>query len=97
MLGHSRLARLLSVVLVEEDLADAQALGCHLEVLIVSDGPRRLSGEAHDGTGPLLLAWDSVRRETRSRVGRRNVVIHEVAHKLDMLADVLATLRDTVL
>jgi len=56
---------------------------------LVSDGPRRLSGEAHDGTGPLLLAWDSVRRETRSRVGRRNVVIHEVAHKLDMLDGVI--------
>lgn len=55
---------------------------------LVSDEPRHLSGEAHDGHGPLLLAWDAVRRETRHR-RRRNVVIHEVAHKLDMLDGVL--------
>jgi len=52
---------------------------------IMSTGTRRLSGEAHDNEGPLLLSWDSVRRETRYGRGRRNVVIHEVAHKIDML------------
>jgi len=56
---------------------------------IMYDGERTLSGEAHDDHGPLLLAWDAVRRETRYRRGRRNVVIHEVAHKLDMLDGVI--------
>ena len=56
---------------------------------MVSEGPRRMTGEAHDGRGPLLLSWDSVRRETRFRRGRRNVVVHEVAHKLDMLDGVI--------
>lgn len=54
-----------------------------------SDAPQHLDGQAHDGHGPLLLAWDSVQRETRHRRTRRNVVIHEVAHKLDMLDGVL--------
>ena len=56
---------------------------------VMSEGPRWLAGEAHDEEGPLLLAWDSVRRETRYRRGRRNVVIHEVAHKIDMLDGVI--------
>jgi Mlc titration factor MtfA (ptsG expression regulator) len=56
---------------------------------MLTDEPRELSGEAHDGRGPLLLSWSAVRRETKSRRGRRNVVIHEVAHKLDMVDGVI--------
>ena len=56
---------------------------------LLTDEPRELSGEAHDGRGPLLLSWSAVRRETKSRRGRRNVVIHEVAHKLDMIDGVI--------
>ena len=56
---------------------------------MMSDSTRYLTGEAHDNRGPLLLSWSSVNRETRSRRTRRNVVIHEVAHKLDMIDGVI--------
>jgi Mlc titration factor MtfA (ptsG expression regulator) len=56
---------------------------------LMSDAPRHLAGEAHSAHGPVLLAWDAVRYETRHPRRRRNVVIHELAHKLDMLGGVL--------
>ncbi|MCP1726770.1 Mlc titration factor MtfA (ptsG expression regulator) [Natronospira proteinivora] len=43
-----------------------------------------LSGEAW-GQGPVILSWEDV-QATDSQSGY-NVVIHELAHKLDMLAD----------
>jgi Mlc titration factor MtfA (ptsG expression regulator) len=44
-----------------------------------------LLGQAHDGRGPVLLAWDEVRRAARHPGRGENVVFHEFAHKLDML------------
>jgi MtfA peptidase len=35
--------------------------------------------------GPLILSWDDVERDMRGIQSGRNVVIHEIAHKLDML------------
>jgi Mlc titration factor MtfA (ptsG expression regulator) len=35
--------------------------------------------------GPVLLAWDSVERLTRTPRARHNVIIHEFAHALDFL------------
>jgi Mlc titration factor MtfA (ptsG expression regulator) len=35
--------------------------------------------------GPVVLAWDSVRHGTENPEDGRNVVLHEFAHKLDML------------
>ena len=52
---------------------------------LLDDSPISLAGEAHDRHGPVLLAWDVVRRETRRAGTGRNVVIHEFADKLDML------------
>jgi MtfA peptidase len=50
----------------------------------VARGSVPLLGEAHMG-GPVILAWDEVRRGAyRPRRGV-NVVYHEFAHKLDML------------
>lgn len=49
---------------------------------VVHRGHRPLSGEAWS-EGPVILAWDAVER-TGSPAGH-NVVIHEMAHKLDML------------
>ena len=51
---------------------------------LLTDEPVYLLGEAHH-QGPLLLAWDAVRRETRRFGNGLNVVVHEVTHKLDML------------
>ena len=51
---------------------------------VMTDEPVHLLGEAHH-RGPVLLAWDAVRRDTRRWGHGMNVVIHELAHKLDML------------
>ena len=48
-----------------------------------SDDP--IDGEAHDGTGPVMVNWSSARREAASVRFGRDVVLHEFAHKLDML------------
>lgn len=50
----------------------------------MTDEPIDLDGEAHDRQGPLIVAWDVVRRDTQHRGNGRNVVVHEFAHKLDM-------------
>ena len=42
-------------------------------------------GEAHDGRGPVLLAWDQAEQSARHPGSGNNVVYHEFAHKLDML------------
>jgi Mlc titration factor MtfA (ptsG expression regulator) len=52
---------------------------------VVTEEPLDLLGEAHQHRGPVLLAWDTVSREARHGGTGRNVVIHEFAHKLDML------------
>ena len=55
---------------------------------VVHSGPSELSGEAwlH---GPVILSWQAIREAgVHSRHGHAyNVVIHELAHKLDMLRD----------
>jgi Mlc titration factor MtfA (ptsG expression regulator) len=43
-----------------------------------------LDGEAWSH-GPLILSWDDIERDLRQTTSGRNVVIHEIAHKLDML------------
>lgn len=55
------------------------------------DGRPRIVGQgtdvlglAHMG-GPLVLAWDSVLEGSRNSKDGRNLVIHEVAHKIDFL------------
>jgi hypothetical protein len=41
-------------------------------------------GEAHH-IGPMILAWDAVRAGAANAADGRNVVIHELAHKIDDL------------
>ncbi len=61
---------------VERDVED--------ELGLVHRERRTLSGESW-GRGPVILSWDDVEQDSfRLRPGR-NVVIHEFAHKLDML------------
>jgi len=55
------------------------------------DGRPRIVGErtevlgvAHRG-GPVVLAWDSVLRGAKDAADGNNVVIHEMAHKIDFL------------
>jgi hypothetical protein len=52
---------------------------------VVTDGPQAILGQAHDRRGPLLIAWDAARTDARHPGRGHNVVLHEFAHKLDML------------
>jgi Mlc titration factor MtfA (ptsG expression regulator) len=51
----------------------------------VSEDAGPLLGEAHDGRGAVLVAWDSAQASAREPGRGRNVVFHEFAHKIDML------------
>ena len=51
---------------------------------VVTEGDRVLSGEAWH-IGPLVLSWAAVERDLARPWDGSNVVIHEIAHKLDML------------
>lgn len=61
---------------VNRDITDADGL--------VHNENHGLSGESWD-RGPLILSWEDVERESYSLQPGHNVVIHEFAHKLDML------------
>ncbi len=47
-------------------------------------GPVPILGAAHYN-GPLILVWDSIKREVRHPEKGHNVIFHEFAHKLDMM------------
>jgi Mlc titration factor MtfA (ptsG expression regulator) len=51
----------------------------------VTDDPLPVLGLAQGGRGPVVLAWDQVLAGARRTVRGHNVVLHEFAHKLDML------------
>ena len=50
---------------------------------VVADGPRRVLGHALSRRGPVVLAWDAVRRDLSDPNRGQNVVLHEMAHKID--------------
>jgi Mlc titration factor MtfA (ptsG expression regulator) len=56
---------------------------------MLDTGERPLLGEAHHDRGPILLAWDQARFGARHRGHGHNVVLHEFAHKMDMLDGVV--------
>lgn len=51
---------------------------------VVSEGHDELIGEAWE-RGPLILSWADIRTDIESPHAGLNVVIHEIAHKIDML------------
>jgi MtfA peptidase len=51
---------------------------------VVHHQERVLIGESWS-RGPLILSWEDVERDSQGKQSGRNVVIHEIAHKLDML------------
>ncbi|MEC4747479.1 M90 family metallopeptidase [Methylomicrobium sp. Wu6] len=51
---------------------------------VVHHQERSLSGESWS-RGPLIVSWDDIEQDLRETRSVRNVVIHEIAHKLDML------------
>jgi Mlc titration factor MtfA (ptsG expression regulator) len=52
---------------------------------VLMDSPGVVDGEAHHADGPVMLVWASARREAANPRLGRDVVLHEFAHKLDML------------
>lgn len=50
-----------------------------------TDAPLTVIGQTHDRRGPVLIAWDAARIGARHPERGYNVVLHEFAHKLDML------------
>ncbi len=51
----------------------------------VTDGPLPILGEAHERRGPVLIAWDQAHADASDPGRGQNVVLHEFAHKLDMV------------
>lgn len=51
---------------------------------LVGEDHRVLSGEAH-GAGGIVLSWEDVAEDIAFDNDGSNVIIHEIAHKLDML------------
>ena len=50
---------------------------------LVQEWHETLAGSAMDASGPVVLSWEDV-NESTDFWSRRNVVIHEFAHKIDM-------------
>ncbi|KUJ72557.1 zinc-dependent peptidase [Thiomicrospira sp. WB1] len=53
------------------------------EAGVVTDQPGWLEGEAWLD-GPLVLDWRTIEQETSTTHPHRSVIVHEIAHKLDM-------------
>jgi MtfA peptidase len=56
---------------------------------LMTDAPTTVIGQAHGRRGPVIIAWDSARAGARHPERGQNVVLHEFAHKLDMLDDMI--------
>jgi MtfA peptidase len=51
----------------------------------VGEGEKAVLGVAHGRGGPVVLAWDSVLSGARNAKDGQNLVLHEIAHKIDFL------------
>lgn len=51
----------------------------------VDGSPGPVDGEAHHRDGPVMVNWGAFRREAANPRLGRDVVLHELAHKIDML------------
>lgn len=51
----------------------------------VVEGDKAVLGVAHARRGPVVLAWDSVLHGAANTKDGNNLVIHEIAHKIDFL------------
>lgn len=52
---------------------------------VVTEGPDELAGEAWE-RGPLILSWEDIATDLAAPHEGFNLVVHEIAHKLDMLS-----------
>jgi Mlc titration factor MtfA (ptsG expression regulator) len=56
---------------------------------LMTDAPLSVIGQAHARRGPVIVAWDAARAGARHPERGHDVVLHEFAHKLDMLDDLI--------
>ena len=61
---------------ISRDERDAAGIVHHQEQALIGESWSR---------GPLIVSWDDVERDMQGKQSGRNVVIHEIAHKLDVL------------
>ena len=54
-----------------------------------TDEPLAIHGLAQDRRGPIVIAWDEAAASARHPERGHNVVIHEFAHKIDMLDGII--------
>ena len=62
--------------LISRDERDAAGVVHHQEQALIGESWSR---------GPLILSWDDIEKDMQGQSSGRNVVIHEIAHKLDVL------------
>jgi Mlc titration factor MtfA (ptsG expression regulator) len=89
------LASILLLGLRHEYYRNVQSILVYPNTFKVPNQQLRAGGIVHEGSsavlglaslqGPIVLAWDAVSSGNRNAEDGRNVVIHEFAHKLDML------------
>ena len=83
-----------------DDYRDVQSIVVHPTTMLFPEarpgpagtmmkGPFPLVGLAQHQRGPVLIAWDAARANARHPERGHDVVLHEFAHKLDMLDDVV--------
>jgi Mlc titration factor MtfA (ptsG expression regulator) len=77
--------RLVSGIVVHASTVQMSGVRPGLVPGTVTDEPMPVLGLAQGGRGPVVLAWDQVVADAQPGARGHNVVLHEFAHKLDML------------
>lgn len=82
-LDHDLYQRVESILVYPSTVYSPERHGSGLGEL--AEGETAVLGQAHY-RGPIILAWDAVKRGAYDPRDGHNVVFHEFAHKLDMLS-----------
>lgn len=77
--------RLVSGIVVHDSTVNMSGTRPGLVPGTMTDDPLPVLGLAQSGRGPVVLAWDQALAGAQRAVRGHNVVLHEFAHKLDML------------
>jgi Mlc titration factor MtfA (ptsG expression regulator) len=77
--------RLVSAIIVHPSTMQTSGVRAGPSPGTVTADPLAVLGLAQDGRGPVVLAWDQVIAGAHRSQPGNNVVLHEFAHKLDML------------
>ena len=77
--------RLVSAIVVHPSTLETSGVRAGPSLGTVTSDPMAVLGLAQDGRGPVVLAWDRALAGAHRTEPGHNVVLHEFAHKLDML------------